>query len=417
MTKPNILLIMTDEERYPPPYEVDAVTSFRANHLAARESIRASGLEFHRHYAGSTACTPSGQRCSPGSTRRSTGCKSTDGTAKQASDPAMGWLDPNSVPTLGDWFRAGGYKTHYRGKWHVSHADLLIPGDPRGAEGLRRCGQPDPRGGRGVPEGGPARPVRVLGVDRPRAARRGEVRLRHGPRRCLRRAGRRAVRRARRAHGPRDRGWRWRRSSTRTTSRSRASAGSSSSASGHRTTRCPIPEAPSQGDSFAGRPPCQEQFKAVLAEDDLRGGDRPRLPPALLLPAQGRRRVHRADPGGPEASGMYDETIVVFTSDHGELLGAHGGLVQKWSTPSTRPPGAARSSRARASPRPRRVLRADEPRRPDPTLLGPGRHRRRAGGRRRGRPPRRGAPLPGRDLSGVVSGETARRPWRRRSTS
>ena len=31
----------------------------------------------------------------------------------------MQWLDPNSVPTLGDWFRAGGYETHYRGKWHI----------------------------------------------------------------------------------------------------------------------------------------------------------------------------------------------------------------------------------------------------------------------------------------------------------
>ena len=29
---------------------------------------------------------------------------------------------------MGDWFRAGGYETHYRGKWHISHADLLDPG-------------------------------------------------------------------------------------------------------------------------------------------------------------------------------------------------------------------------------------------------------------------------------------------------
>jgi arylsulfatase A-like enzyme len=29
-------------------------------------------------------------------------------------------------------------------------------------------------------------------------------------------------------------------------------------------------------------------------------------------------------------SGMADDTIVVFTSDHGDLNGAHGGLVQKW---------------------------------------------------------------------------------------
>ena len=30
------------------------------------------------------------------------------------------------------------------------------------------------------------------------------------------------------------------------------------------------------------------------------------------------------------ASGMFDDTIVAFTSDHGDLIGAHGGLVQKW---------------------------------------------------------------------------------------
>ena len=34
--------------------------------------------------------------------------------------------------------------------------------------------------------------------------------------------------------------------------------------------------------------------------------------------------------GALEQSGMADDTIVVFTSDHGDLLGAHGGLIQKW---------------------------------------------------------------------------------------
>ena len=30
------------------------------------------------------------------------------------------------------------------------------------------------------------------------------------------------------------------------------------------------------------------------------------------------------------ASGDYENTIVVFSSDHGELQGAHGGMHQKW---------------------------------------------------------------------------------------
>jgi len=31
-----------------------------------------------------------------------------------------------------------------------------------------------------------------------------------------------------------------------------------------------------------------------------------------------------------ETSGLAENTIIVFTSDHGDLLGAHGGLQQKW---------------------------------------------------------------------------------------
>ncbi len=132
MDRPNILLIMTDEERYAPSYEVDSVKAFRSSQLSARESIRSRGIEFHRHYAGSTACTPSRATLFTGQYPSLHGVTSTDGTAKQSSDPGMHWLDPNSVPTLGDWFRAGGYQTHYRGKWHISFADLAIPGTHEG---------------------------------------------------------------------------------------------------------------------------------------------------------------------------------------------------------------------------------------------------------------------------------------------
>jgi arylsulfatase A-like enzyme len=51
MSAPNILLVMTDEERSPPPDESDAVTSFRKSQLIARESLRSRGVEFHRHSA------------------------------------------------------------------------------------------------------------------------------------------------------------------------------------------------------------------------------------------------------------------------------------------------------------------------------------------------------------------------------
>ena len=104
------------------------MAKFRTDEVPARESLRDGGLEFHRHYTGSTACLPSRVTLFTGQYPSLHGASQTDGLAKANTDPAMGWLDPNTVPTLGDWFRAGGYKTRYRGKWHVSHADLQIPG-------------------------------------------------------------------------------------------------------------------------------------------------------------------------------------------------------------------------------------------------------------------------------------------------
>ena len=145
MNSPNILLIMTDEERYPPPYETEAVKALRRDQLGARESIRDGALEFHRHYAGSTACVPSRATLFTGQYPSLHGVSQTDGTSKKVDDPAMIWLDTDSVPTLGDWFRAGGYKTHYRGKWHISNAALLIPGSQRGSWPPTTPGSPSPK--------------------------------------------------------------------------------------------------------------------------------------------------------------------------------------------------------------------------------------------------------------------------------
>ena len=39
----------------------------------------------------------------------------------------MFWLSPDTVPTMGDWFRAGGYRTFFKGKWHASHVALPDP--------------------------------------------------------------------------------------------------------------------------------------------------------------------------------------------------------------------------------------------------------------------------------------------------
>ena len=130
MGQPNSLLIMTDEERFPPPDESDAVRSFRKDQLAARQSIRNGAREFHRHYTAPTACLLTRVSLFTGRYPSLHGASQIDGTAKQNTDPATTWLDPDSVPTLGDWFRAGGYETHHRGK--VAHVQCRAadPGHP-----------------------------------------------------------------------------------------------------------------------------------------------------------------------------------------------------------------------------------------------------------------------------------------------
>ena len=330
MSSPNILLIMTDEERYPPPYESDAVKSFRKSHLTARESIRSNGVEFHRHYAGSTACTPSRATLFTGQYPSLHGVSSTDGAAKLATDPGMNWLDPDSVPTLGDWFRAGGYDTHYRGKWHISHADLVIPGTheglmasddagkpiPEAIEAYRKADRLDPFGFSGWIGREPHGAAKSdCGTIRDGVFAEQVVELFDELARARRAGPWLAVASFVNPHDIAFNGFGW----------------EQLLGFGPPDDTVPdIPEAPSQGDSFAGRPPCQEAFKALW----------PKMIFESATDLAYRRLYYYLQKVVDESigrilealqdSGMFDDTIVVFTSDHGDLIGAHGGLVQKW---------------------------------------------------------------------------------------
>ncbi|MGD0310884.1 MAG: sulfatase-like hydrolase/transferase [Acidimicrobiales bacterium] len=330
MDRPNILLIMTDEERYPPPYEADSVRAFRHSQLTARESIRSRGLEFHRHYAGSTACTPSRATLFTGQYPSLHGVTSTDGTAKQASDPGMHWLDPDSVPTLGDWFRAGGYRTHYRGKWHVSLADLTIPGTheglrasdddgkvlPEATAAYRRADRLDPFGFSGwigrEPHGADKSDCGTVrdGVFADQVVELFDDLA------------------AARTDGP------WLTVASFVNPHDIAFSGFGWEQMLHfgppDDSVPEVPEPPSQSDPFAGRPACQEAFKAVwpqmIFETATDLGYRRLYYYLHKLVDQAIGRILES----LDRSGMADDTIVVFTSDHGDLLGAHGGLIQKW---------------------------------------------------------------------------------------
>ena len=126
--RPNFLFIMADEYRYPVSYESAELKAFRARYLTAEQSLRRNGLEFTNHYHMSSACVPSRASIFTGQYPSLHGVSQTTGAAKASFENDTFWLDPNTVPTMGDYFRTGGYDTYYKGKWHISEADMLIPG-------------------------------------------------------------------------------------------------------------------------------------------------------------------------------------------------------------------------------------------------------------------------------------------------
>jgi len=126
--RPNFLVIVVDEMRYAPIYESAELKSWRQSNLRNINSIKQNGLSFENHHIMAAACAPSRASIFTGQYPSLHGVSQTSGAAKSAIEEDLYWLDPTGVPTMGHYFRAAGYETYYKGKWHVSDADLYEPG-------------------------------------------------------------------------------------------------------------------------------------------------------------------------------------------------------------------------------------------------------------------------------------------------
>ena len=125
---PNILIILVDELQFPVTYQNNALVQWCQENLTTMTFLRKNGVNFNSHYCGATACAPSRTTLFTGQYPTLHGVSQTDGAAKAAADPTMFWLSPFSVPTAGNIFTQGNYSTYYIGKWHISHDDLYNPG-------------------------------------------------------------------------------------------------------------------------------------------------------------------------------------------------------------------------------------------------------------------------------------------------
>lgn len=342
MARPDIVILMTDEERAVPPYESDAVLDWRTRTLSGRRWFDQHGVSFVRHYTGSLACVPSRPTMFTGHYPDLHGVTQTDGIGKAYDDSRMRWLRADEVPTLGNWLRAAGYDTHYDGKWHISHADLTDPATGRVLATNDDEGVVDPAAVRRYLDADPLAPYGFSGWvgPEPHGAELANAGIRRDPliadrvvawltdRYIRRRAGDPAalrpfllvasfvnphdivlfpawVRRGPVAPSPLD--------------------------PPH------VPAAPTAEEDLSAKPAAQSAFRAAYYSG---------YGPAAAISRTYRRNAQRyrdlyyrlhAEVDAPidrvrravTENGTGD-AVLIRTADHGDLLGAHGGLHQKW---------------------------------------------------------------------------------------
>jgi arylsulfatase A-like enzyme len=328
----NFLIITTDEERYPPAYEDETVRRFRREHLHGVAALREHSLEMHRHYVASTACSPSRTSIYTGHYPSLHGVTQTSGMAKPWYDPSMFHLDPDTVPTMGDYFRAGGYRTFYRGKWHLSHPDITLPGSVDVMMSTRDDGTPIPRA---VELYGAANKLHGYGFDGwigpdPHGSAQANMGLNRDP------GFADQVVRLLDALEQDDSEQPWLTVASFTNPHDIVFFGTPWLKFGYdyefpdfiRNLALPMP--PTRGEDLSSKPRAQKDYAEKYGEMFFRN---PTIPQYFQLYHYLQyvvdQEVHKVYER-LRRSRFFENTIVIYTSDHGDMLGAHGGMHQKW---------------------------------------------------------------------------------------
>jgi choline-sulfatase len=342
--RPNFLVVIVDEQRTPPVYETQALQQWRRNNLHAQNLLRANGMDFTHHHVMATACAPSRASFLTGQYPSLHGVTQTSGMAKGSMEPDLFWLDPRTVPTMGSWFRAAGYDTYYKGKWHVSEADLFQPGTtnplPSFTEQLERSPElerayldanrlapygfdgwigPEPHGSN--PYNSASSGAEGKGRDRLYAQQGVDLlkQLRTSPRPWL------AVTSFVNPHDI-------------------VLWGVLSLLSGNlylaqQLIGSDVPQelfidrlfGPSRLDELSDKPRAQQSYKDTYPEalqPIVNGVEYHRFYYELQRRVDGE--IHKVLTQLASATSMYRDTVVLYFSDHGDLLGSHNAMFQKW---------------------------------------------------------------------------------------
>ncbi|MGA1327169.1 MAG: sulfatase-like hydrolase/transferase [Rubrivivax sp.] len=127
----NVLLIVTDQERADLPAALP---------LPGHERLRERGITFTNWHVHTTPCSPSRSNLYFGQHTQHTRMNVNLGLYPE---PAI----PDAMPSLGHYFRANGWRTTYKGKWHLSelraHYELTYGHYPNSRDALEPFGFSD----------------------------------------------------------------------------------------------------------------------------------------------------------------------------------------------------------------------------------------------------------------------------------
>lgn len=120
--RPNIILIITDQERYPRHWP----EGWAENNLPAHQRLAQNGLTFRRNFCSTAMCSPSRTTLFTGlhPAQHSVVHTLTEGGSVSDLEPT---LQPD-MQTMGKMLASAGYNVVYKGKWHLSKGE--DGGDP-----------------------------------------------------------------------------------------------------------------------------------------------------------------------------------------------------------------------------------------------------------------------------------------------
>jgi arylsulfatase A-like enzyme len=145
MVKGTILLIV-DQYVFPPVWETPTIKEFRKEKLPTLTWIQENSVNFLNHYIATGACVPSRASIMTGLMPNNHNVWNTDGVAKSQVD----WLNPEIHPTIGNIIKNSGKITPdnivYIGKQHLTKdIEFIDQQTNRRLESIDKCGNLIPK--------------------------------------------------------------------------------------------------------------------------------------------------------------------------------------------------------------------------------------------------------------------------------